>query len=436
MYSVKFFNETTTEITIPNLFFEPGIVLDWESNPPVAEDMKKRLMDKLPEFAQAWKTKGEPLLKNTIRLLGKDFSRHELTASLTLNPQRHSMSQPFVIAVSLYLQEKNQKSMDLFVYEIYRVLLIHYLDEYFNEITQQNSLVNIFKEEADTVKENLALVALMHSVYQLTYGSEMIELLVNSIDDANMQRTWALVIKEDKICQKYIQELLTFQTSKTVTGSQSSIVLSENIPTLFFEHAKDLDKESKSPITPSMIENLNHTLIPKLTEIWQKEGSPLLMETVKLLHKKFARQELTVSVLLNPERLPMSYPFVNNVRRQLRLPGEFQRTEAFFVFTTCRLALFRYLEENYPQLDSLSKLLNKYKSETDIVKNRLFPMAIMKYAYEAQERINEIETLIKNELNTSESFHVWDIIKKEGNMAFIEELLNYESLEPSLVPIL
>ncbi|ASQ45189.1 hypothetical protein [Legionella clemsonensis] len=435
MYSVKFFNETTTEITIPNLFFETSIVLDWESNPPVSEDMKKRLMDKLPEFAQAWKTKGEPLLKNTIRLLGKNFSRHELTASLMLNPQRHSMSQPFVIAASPYLQEKNQKSMDLFVYEIYRVLLIHYLDEYFNEITQQNSLVNIFKEEADTVKENLALVALMYSVYQLTYGSEMIELLVNSIDDANMQRAWALVIKGDKACQKFIQELLTFQTSKTVTSPQS-IGLSENIPSLFFEHAKDLDKESKSPITPSMIENLNHTLIPKLTEIWQKKGSPLLMETVKLLHKKFARQELTVSVLLNPERLPMSYPFVNNVRRQLRLPGEFQRTEAFFVFTTCRLALFRYLEENYPQLNSLSKLLNKYKSETDIVKNRLFPMAIMKYAYEAQGRINEIETLIKNELNTSESFHVWDIIKKEGNMAFIEELLNYESLEPSLVPIL
>ncbi len=62
-------------------------------------------------------------------------------------------------------------------------------------------------------------------------------------------------------------------------------------------------------------------------------------------------------------------------------------------------------------------------------------MVIMQYIYKAQGRFSEIETLIQNELNTSESPHVWEIINKEGNRTFIEELFNYESLERLSIPI-
>ncbi|KTC77848.1 hypothetical protein [Legionella brunensis] len=437
MYQVKFFNESNIELSIPSLRFEYGVVFDWGSIPPIDKREIKKLEAEIETFSQVWKEKGERLLTNTIKLLGKQFSRNELAVSLVLTHKDEPMSNPLMISVLPYLaylgvKNISERAFDPFVCEVYRSLLSLYVDEHFTDLDQIYSL-EIFKGKSKEFKRNLILMAIMLSAYQITFpGSKVMELIFEPMRECEMKSAWKLLVVDTNSYQLILESLFATQTKSIVADKSFNEYLKENnVPQLFFQHAEDLDKENKD-ITAPIIGKLK-TLIPVLTEVWNKNGTPLLIETVKLIHKKFPQNELTASVLLNPDRRPMSYPFVANVRRQLYLPGEVQRSREFFIFTTYMLLLFRYFHANFPKLDDCSRLIQRYADKEDEIKNRLFPVSIMYHTYAVTNRSAELHEVVK-EINNPTLFSVIKIIESEGYESFIEELHNYESLSQRSSP--
>ncbi|MGQ3889327.1 hypothetical protein ACQUW5_09880 [Legionella sp. CNM-1927-20] len=86
---------------------------------------------------------------------------------------------------------------------------------------------------------------------------------------------------------------------------------------------------------------------------------------------------------------------------------------------------FRYLEENFAELDDKSVLIKRYPKEGAGVTNRLFPFALIQYAYKENNLIQELES-IKNICISPAVIRAWENFEKEGVRPFLDELMNYE----------
>ncbi|CEK09312.1 hypothetical protein [Legionella hackeliae] len=419
MPGLKFFNEL--EISIPSLYFEHGIVFDWRYQPPIEEKIFEKLNQNLPKLAQAWKEKGEPLLTNTIKLLGRPFSRQTLTASLILTPGQNSISKPLMIQALPYLENEAQNSLDIFVCEVYRALLSLYVDENFAVAGDIFSL-DVFQGESEEIKKNILLLVIMLSVYQTTFPARnIIKSAIDSIKEPAMQRAWDILETHPDSCYLILERLPVYQIQSIISKQVS------NVPTIFFEHAEDLEKG----MSPIEMERLN-AFIAELKALWQEKGTPLLIETIKFFDKSFHQNELTLSLSIDPKGRPMSHPLLETVRRQLRLPDEpLQRSRNFAVFTIYMLLLFRYSTQNFPTLESDNPFYLKFANEDYEIKNRLFPASIMMHTYKVTGRSNEFDEVVK-ELNSPVMDRVCKIINEEGGYElFLTEALSYTLAPPT-----
>ncbi|WED43687.1 hypothetical protein [Legionella cardiaca] len=207
------------------------------------------------------------------------------------------------------------------------------------------------------------------------------------------------------------------------------------LPKLFWEYGIVLDWQSATPIAPELIKELEEKFIPEIRDIvWPKKGAPLIESILKLIKKEFKNNHPTVSLQLDPQAKPMSHPLLMGVSDFVVLPPEKPAySREAFVYRVSVLLMMRYTVDHCQKLEETSLLIEKYKSEGASVTNRLFPFALIQYAYEENGRIEELQKRIQ-EAVTPAVKRAWEIISTEGSK-FIKEIQDYESFKDKVTAI-
>lgn len=198
-------------------------------------------------------------------------------------------------------------------------------------------------------------------------------------------------------------------------------------PKLFWEYGIVLDWQSNTAIDSELIKELEVKFIPEIRDIlWPKKGAPLIESVLRLVKKEFKNNYPTVSLQLNPQVNSMSHPLVMNTSDFVVLPPQkpTYSLEAF-VYRVMVLFMMRYTVDHCQKLEQTSPLIEKYKSEGPAVTNRLFPFALVQYAYQKNDRIHELNERIQ-EAVTPAVKRAWEIISIEGKQ-FIKEIKDNEA---------
>ncbi|MCW8387580.1 hypothetical protein OQJ18_13570 [Fluoribacter dumoffii] len=198
-------------------------------------------------------------------------------------------------------------------------------------------------------------------------------------------------------------------------------------PKLFWEYGIVLDWQSNHPIASELIKELEGKFIPEIRDlVWPKKGAPLIESVVRLVKKEFKNNHPTVSLQLNPQASSMSHPLLMSVSDFVALPPQkpAYSLEAF-VYRIMVLLMMRYTVDHCQELEQTSPLIEKYKSEGAAVTNRLFPFALVQYAYEKNGRLEELKERIQ-EAVTPAVKRAWEIISTEGSK-FIKEIEDHEA---------
>lgn len=201
-------------------------------------------------------------------------------------------------------------------------------------------------------------------------------------------------------------------------------------PKLFFEYGELFDvtlcsKISDKPVNDEMVFELESSL-PEIDEEWHENGQVLLDTTVRLFKSPFKRRELTVNfILCDTPFTGMSYPLTISMRQFLKSTTESPRSRTWLNYVIYHELLHRYLYADIALFENGSPLLQKYASESRVIRAHLHLLAIQQYVYHALERDTEFDESLNNLSN--EYKRAWEIVRKEGPMAFVNEIL--DSLE-------
>lgn len=213
--------------------------------------------------------------------------------------------------------------------------------------------------------------------------------------------------------------------------STASFANSHAIPEVFFEYGGTYDQFicpnlDTKPITTEMTDEYD-ALLPVITADWNKNGVPLMSKTVQLLQVPYGRKELTVDFVLCD--LPvngMSYPLIIKLREFLKSATPNTLPMLYLVGALHHEFLHRYLKNHFATQLSHSVLIQKYQSEPLLTKNHLHLLSMQQYSYISLNRGAEFEELMKiqaNRPNGAPYARAYEIIKQEGYMAFVDELL-------------
>ncbi|AWN73462.1 hypothetical protein LEAN103870_19645 [Legionella anisa] len=227
MLSVQFFKneETSTSFKIkpPKLFWEYGIVLDWQSNQPVASELIKELEIKfIPEIRDiVWPKKGAPLIESVLRLVKKEFKNNHPTVSLQLNPQASSMSHPLLMCMSDFVVLPPQKpafSLEAFVYRITVLLMMRYTVDHCQELEQKSSLIEKYKSEGTAVTNRLFPFALVQYAYEKNGRMEELKERIQEAVTPAVKRAWEIISAEGNKFIKEIQDNEAFRENNLTTA--------------------------------------------------------------------------------------------------------------------------------------------------------------------------------------------------------------------------
>ncbi|KTD43027.1 hypothetical protein [Legionella parisiensis] len=227
MLSVQFFKneETSTsfEIPLPKLFWEYGIVLDWQSNPPIAPELIKQLEDKfIPEIRDiVWPKKGAPLIETVLRLVKKEFNNNHPTVSLQLNPQASSMSHPFLMCISDFVVLPPQKpaySLEAFVYRVTVLLMMRYTVDHCQKLEQTSPLIEKYQLEGKGVTNRLFPFALVQYAYEKNGRIEELKARVQEAITPAVKRAWEIISTEGSEFIKEIEDHEFFIQNSVTTA--------------------------------------------------------------------------------------------------------------------------------------------------------------------------------------------------------------------------
>lgn len=204
-----------------------------------------------------------------------------------------------------------------------------------------------------------------------------------------------------------------------------------NIPQLYFEYGSMYDKaicanRDTKPITQPMIQDLKAHL-PEITQQWNKDGAPLLAQTVALMNVPFTRHEVTVNVLLcDIPPSGMSYPLIVKLRHFLPASTDNVLPGFYLNGIVHHELLHRYLSEYFNTQIEHSQLLIKYQGESELLRNHLHLLALQQYTYITLNREAEFNEMMKIQAqrpNTEEYVKAYQIVTREGYQTFVNELL-------------
>lgn len=197
------------------------------------------------------------------------------------------------------------------------------------------------------------------------------------------------------------------------------------LPNVNFEYGYFVDSlfcspSQEYPMTDEMLNELS-TRQDEFKSYWHTHGDSLLQSTVEIFDQPFQHEIMANFILCNIDST--SYPLLINMRKYLSSWNEPYPKE-YFVYLTYHMFLFHYIIENYPTIFDNSVLLKKYQNDTQRVRNHLFPHAIIAAVYEKEDRVDELQALIKRaSAKDADEMRAWQIVKDiEGYTPFINEL--------------
>jgi hypothetical protein len=207
---------------------------------------------------------------------------------------------------------------------------------------------------------------------------------------------------------------------------------SSPLPKVYFESAGSLDLyacHAEAPVTEDMLDILV-AKVPEFEHTWQAYGPDALKVITNLTGHEFepGHNELNIGLFLCNDKGSLAFPALVNVvpyfdNTRVQFPKQ------VFTETVLAIMMIRYMMHHYPNLEKHSKLLQRYENESDMVKNHLHIDAMIKYAYLALHKEDDLEEAIKaaSKFKNPGVARAWEIINNEiGYQPFIDEILAAE----------
>ena len=184
-----------TSVEFPRLVFEPAFALDTAVADPAPNEEWDKLLQWIPIAQQRWIEEGEPLLRETVRLLKQPFGRLELSVALSLS-HLPSMSYPLVVNVKALLGTSTP--WPEFFSVVHHELLHRYLNENFSPRLKSSPLLRKYLDQGEDrmVRAHLHLFAVQREVYsRLERRAELDQLERSNQGDekACYRRAWEIV---------------------------------------------------------------------------------------------------------------------------------------------------------------------------------------------------------------------------------------------------
>lgn len=202
-------NAFASEPRLPDLYFSYSFLYDnasCESTPPKAEWITE-LRSKMNHLDEVWNVRGPVLFQVLFDYSGLGFSRKEMDATLSLCAHKSSYSSPLVLNATYFLDSftapipagSDDKFADLVFHELIHTWVVENLES--------SQLRIKYKDEANSVKSHLHLMAIQQFVYLKLNRPDLIEMIAKQYNGVggDYARSWEIVQTEGY--QAFINEL-------------------------------------------------------------------------------------------------------------------------------------------------------------------------------------------------------------------------------------
>lgn len=193
-----------------------------------------------------------------------------------------------------------------------------------------------------------------------------------------------------------------------------------DFPKLFFSYSWLFDRSvCDKPVDESWV-NEAVAKTPYFTKIWDDSAPSLFSTLFSKFKGRFSRKELTATLSVCPKFISFSDPLAIKVTWYLKsyMQEKPVASDAAFVQTVSHELLHTWVGENLGE----SKLLEKYKSESSVVKNHMHLMALEQFTYTASGRddlLKRIQTFYPE--RQDDYARSWEIVQLEGYQKFLDE---------------
>lgn len=200
-----------SEPHLPNLYFSYSWLYDSTvcEQTPVKQEWVNELNQKIGHLDEVWTIRGPVLFKVLFDYTGLGFSRNEMDATFSVCPKKPSYSSPIVFNMTRFLDSYmspnpsfgDDEFADLVFHELTHTWLVENL--------KGSELRLKYKNEANSVKSHLHLMAIQNFVYVKLGRPDLVEMIDNSYKKIGgaYARSWEIVQAEGY--EAFIKELPT-----------------------------------------------------------------------------------------------------------------------------------------------------------------------------------------------------------------------------------
>lgn len=180
--------------------------------------------------------------------------------------------------------------------------------------------------------------------------------------------------------------------------------------------------KDSQPIDTAAAEELRNRL-EEFRTLWDKQGVPLMQETVRIIKQPFRFRETIVALHVCPALANTSLPLLVDMRRYLRAApkGEHADWLERFPLIVWHEILHRYVVDLIGSTPS-TPLWKKYEAEPDRVRWHLHLMAIEVAVLRQMRKERELTKVHADYAKWTSYKRALEIVEREGAEAFLAEL--------------
>lgn len=181
---------------------------------PKIPEYRSELLSKLPWFQAQWDQQGAPLLKTTVKVIGKPFPMQDLQAAVFLCPRLPFMGTPLAFNVISYLNSSSRgipglgKPIPIFFF--ISTAFHEVLHKYINDILDKNpSKILTILNDSDLYKAHLHLYAVQKLVFESVGLSNLLSGIgqLEASHGSDYLRAWKTVHEHPEIQESLLMEL-------------------------------------------------------------------------------------------------------------------------------------------------------------------------------------------------------------------------------------
>lgn len=190
---------TGTQVPIVQLAYADGFdaVCSQQTHYAIKPEWVAEVNARLPEFTANWRRDGERLLRATGEVVGKPFRDKEYLVALSVC-SFPSMSDPLLVNVRFSLKSFTTDSLppNVTTSIILHEILHHYLSD---KTPRDSALLSKYRDEDETVKTHIHLLALMNAAYARLGQAETLMRVIEkdrALPNHSYARAWQIVQAE------------------------------------------------------------------------------------------------------------------------------------------------------------------------------------------------------------------------------------------------